>query len=139
MALHGAEQILTNEQLKRVVKHKFQSAAARYIPGSLQEIQAGIDLEIAKQTRVSFDPDVDYEETAEENQLDRSDPDYNAENLPPSTADTEDRVVNEVGAKHKQSSFGLDKLDVADVTSALVLPVFHNKIIKYDKEIINNI
>ncbi len=33
------------------------SAAARYIPSSLNEIQAGTELESAKMSRVSFDPD----------------------------------------------------------------------------------
>ena len=37
-----------------------QKAAAKYIPSSLQEIQHGTELDCAKYSKVSFDPDADY-------------------------------------------------------------------------------
>ena len=62
MTLFGAEQLLAREQSKRELKQKFSAAAAKYVPSSLQEIQAGTTLEAAKYSRVSFDPDVKYDD-----------------------------------------------------------------------------
>lgn len=63
LMLHGAEQLLSRDQVvKRVVKRITSSVPAKYVPSSLSEIQAGTNLESAKYSRVSFDPDVKYDD-----------------------------------------------------------------------------
>ena len=57
MTIYGAEKVLEREEAKRNVKTKFASAGAKYVPSSLNEIQLGTTLDIAKNSRVSFDPD----------------------------------------------------------------------------------
>ena len=57
MTIYGAEKVLEREEATRNIKRKFASAGAKYVPSSIQEIQLGTTLEIAQQSRVSFDPD----------------------------------------------------------------------------------
>ena len=56
--------ILIKEITNSLVDIKYnkciQKAAAKYIPSSLQEIQHGTELDCAKYSKVSFDPDADY-------------------------------------------------------------------------------
>ena len=60
--------MLEAERSKKDEKARFKSISAKYVPSSLNEIQAGFDLDIAKQSRVSFDPDVDYDDDSYENE-----------------------------------------------------------------------
>ena len=60
--------MLEAERSKKDEKARFKSISAKYVPSSLNEIQAGFDLDIAKQSRVSFDPDVDYDDDNYENE-----------------------------------------------------------------------
>ena len=80
------------------MKYKFASAAARYVPSSLQEIQAGTSLEVAQHSRVSFNPDINYDE---------------------STAAADEAEVVEVGNNHRAKK--KQAANVADVASALVV------------------
>lgn len=73
IALFGAERLLEKEESVRSIKQKAVSVGAKYVPSSIQEIQLGTTLEIAKQSRVSFDPDNTLgEEPAEEGHEDQS-------------------------------------------------------------------
>ena len=62
--LYGAENVLETSQNKNK-RNKFHSAAAKYIPSSLTEIQLGTELESAKYSKVSFNPDADYDSDGE--------------------------------------------------------------------------
>ena len=65
--------MLEKEESVRSIKQKAVSVGAKYVPSSIQEIQLGTTLEIAKQSRVSFDPDNTLgEEPAEEGHEDQS-------------------------------------------------------------------
>ena len=57
--MHGAEKLLENSRLKNRLQKKFTSAAAKYVPSSLNEIQLGTELESAKFAKSSFNPNVD--------------------------------------------------------------------------------
>ena len=54
--MHGAEKLLENSKLKNRLQQKFTSAAAKYVPSSLHEIQLGTELESAKFAKSSFNP-----------------------------------------------------------------------------------
>ena len=54
--MHGAEKLLENSKLKNRLQQKFTSAAAKYVPSSLHEIQLGTELESAKFSKSSFNP-----------------------------------------------------------------------------------
>ena len=54
--MHGAEKLLENTKLKNRLQQKFTSAAAKYVPSSLHEIQLGTELESAKFAKSSFNP-----------------------------------------------------------------------------------
>ena len=57
IALFGAEKLQEQEDQVKKIKQKVVSVGAKYVPSSIQEIQMGTTLDIAKQSRVSFDPD----------------------------------------------------------------------------------
>ena len=59
IVMHGAEKLLENSRLKNRLQKKFTSAAAKYVPSSLNEIQLGTELESAKFAKSSFNPNVD--------------------------------------------------------------------------------
>lgn len=112
MMLYGAEQLLSKEQVKRVVKRVTTSGVpSKYVPSSLQEIQDGTNLESAKFSRVSFDPDVKYDDDPK---------DYDK---PPSSSssssDAEFEDLKEVGlpANADQTK---NHVAVADVALAMV-------------------
>ena len=65
----GAEQMLEAERSKKDEKNRFKSIHAKYVPSSLNEIQAGFDLDIAQQSKVSFDPDIDYDDDYDETEI----------------------------------------------------------------------
>ena len=54
--MHGAEKLLENCRIKSRLNKKFTSAAAKYVPSSLNEIQLGTELESAKFAKSSFNP-----------------------------------------------------------------------------------
>ena len=61
--------MLEAERSKKDEKGRFKAMSAKYVPSSLNEIQAGFDLDIAKQSKVSFDPDIDYDDEFEETEI----------------------------------------------------------------------
>ena len=67
--IFGAEQMLEAERSKKDDKNRFKSINQKYVPTSLNEIQAGFDLDIAKQSKVSFDPDIEYDDDYEETEI----------------------------------------------------------------------
>ena len=48
--------MLEAKRSKKDEMNRFKSLMAKYVPLTLNEIQAGFDLDIAKQNKVSFDP-----------------------------------------------------------------------------------
>ena len=61
--------MLEAERSKKDDKNRFKSINQKYVPTSLNEIQAGFDLDIAKQSKVSFDPDIEYDDDYEETEI----------------------------------------------------------------------
>ena len=103
MTIYGAEKVLEREEATRNIKRKVASAGAKYVPSSIQEIQLGTTLDIAQQSRVSFDPDntLGEEATLEEEIIENRD----------EIEDKIDEVKNETA----------ETAGVADVASALVV------------------
>jgi hypothetical protein len=64
--INSAEKVLEANLSKKNIKGKMVSAASRYVPSSLLEIQAGANLESAKASRISFNPDEIIEDSTKE-------------------------------------------------------------------------
>ena len=89
--------MLEAERSKKDEKGRFKAMSAKYVPSSLNEIQAGFDLDIAKQSKVSFDPDIDYDDEFEETEINGK----SAANKQPTVNNSENNGDSGIGADNE--------------------------------------